>query len=157
MLIQMITDGKRVAVLEFSARTGGGVKYLLIKKVSNFDVISAVVDLTLGKKPHVEPASPENKYISNEFIYCKPGVFDHLDGFDELKADGTITDYYVFKWKGALFDKVENSGDRVAGFTIQADTAAEMTAKHHMAAQRIRVLDENGNDIMRHDLLTDWF
>lgn len=157
MLIQMITDGKRVAVLEFSARTGGGVKYLLIKKVSNFDVISAVVDLTLGKKPHVEPASPENKYISNEFIYCKPGVFDHLDGFDELKADGTISDYYVFKWQGALFDKVENSGDRVAGFTIQADTAAEMTAKHHMAAQRIRVLDENGNDIMRHDLLTDWF
>lgn len=157
MLIQMITDSKRVAVLEFSARTGGGVKYLLIKKVSNFDVISAVVDLTLGKKPHVEPARPENKYIANEFIYCKPGKFDHLDGFEELKADGTISDYYVFKWQGASFDKVESSGDRVGGFTIQADTETEMKAKHQMATQKLRVLDESGNDIMRHDLLTDWF
>lgn len=157
MLIQMITDGKRVAVLEFSARTGGGVKYLLIKKVSGFDVISAVVDLTLGKKPHVEPGRPENKYISNEFIYCKPGKFDCLDGFDELKANGTISDYYLFKWRGAMFDKVENSGDRVGGFTIQADNDAEMRMKHQVAAQKLRVLDENGNDIMRHDLLTDWY
>lgn len=156
MLIQMITNGKRVAVLEFSARTGGGVKYLLIKKVSGFDVISAVVDLTLGKKPHVEPACPENKYISNEFIYCKPGTFDSLDGFDELKADGTISDYYVFKWRGATFDKVENSGDRVGGFTIQADTEAEMRTKHQMAGEKLHVLDAKGNDIMRHDLLTDW-
>ncbi len=54
MLIQMITDGQDISVLEFSARTGGGVKYMLINKVSGFDVISAVVDLTLGKKPHVE-------------------------------------------------------------------------------------------------------
>lgn len=157
MLIQMITDGKRVAVLEFSARTGGGVKYLLIKKVSGFDVISAVVDLTLGKKPHVEAVNPENKYISNEFIYCKPGVFDRLDGLDELKADGIISDYYVFKWQGATFDKVENSGDRVGGFTIQADSAKEMVEKHRMAAQKLRVLDEYGDDMMRHDLLTEWF
>lgn len=157
MLIQMITDGKRVAVLEFSARTGGGVKYLLIKKVSGFDVISAVVDLTLGKKPHVEPACPENKYISNEFIYCKSGTFDSLDGFDELKADGTISDYYVFKWRGATFDKVENSGDRVGGFTIQADTEEEMRTKHQIAVEKLHVLDAKGNDIMRHDLLTDWY
>ena len=53
MLIQMISDGERAFVLEFSARTGGGVKYLLIKKASGFDVISAVVDLTLGNKPHI--------------------------------------------------------------------------------------------------------
>ncbi len=157
MLIQMITDGKRVAVLEFSARTGGGVKYLLIKKVSGFDVISAVVDLTLGRKPHVLPAEPENKYISNEFIYCKPGSFDRLDGFEELKEEGVISDYYLFKWRGASFDKVENSGDRVGGFTIQADTPEEMRNKHQTAAQRLRVLDANGCDIMRHDLLTEWF
>ncbi|MBE5754586.1 MAG: ATP-grasp domain-containing protein [Clostridiales bacterium] len=31
MLIQFITDGKEVYVLEFSARTGGGTKYLRIK------------------------------------------------------------------------------------------------------------------------------
>lgn len=155
MLIQMITDGKRAAVLEFSARTGGGVKYLLIKKASGFDVISAVVDLTLGNKPHVEKVVPENRLIANEFIYCKPGIFDRLDGFAELKADGTISDYYLFKWQGAAFDTIENSGDRVAGFTVQADDLAALNQKHNAAIAAMKVLDRDGNDMMRRDLLTE--
>ena len=155
MLIQMITDGERAFVLEFSARTGGGIKFLLIRKASGFDVISAVVDLTLGKKPHVQKVKPENKFIVNDFIYCKPGRFDRLDGFDELKADGTISDYYLFKWKGAEFDTIENSGDRIAGFTVQANTVEELRQKHKKAVASMRVLDDGGNDMMRRDLLTD--
>lgn len=155
MLIQLITDGKRAFVLEFSARTGGGVKFMLIKKASGFDVISAVVDLTVGKLPHIEKVEPENKYIFNEFIYCKPGIFDRLEGFDELKNNGAITEYCLFKWKGAEFDTIENSGDRVAGFTIQADNYEELKAKHRKAVDGMKVLDIKGNDIMRRDLLTD--
>lgn len=156
MLIQMITDGKRAFVLEFSARTGGGVKFLLIKKASGFDVISAVVDLTLGNKPHVERVKPQNKFIANEFIYCYPGKFHRLSGFDELKADGTISDYYLFKWQGAEFSTIENSGDRIAGFTVQADTIEELRLKHKTAVKGMKVLDSCGNDIMRRDLLTDF-
>ena len=154
MLIQMIYDGQEAHVLEFSARTGGGVKYLLIKKVSGFDVISAVVDLTLGIKPTVGSFEPENKYIANEFIYCSPGKFKALSGFDELKKDGIISDYYLFKWVGATFDSIENSGDRIAGFTVQADTLDDLRQKHIEAVSKMAVLDENGNDIMRKDLLT---
>lgn len=154
MLIQMITDGNRAFVLEFSARTGGGVKFMLIKKASGFDVISAVVDLTLGNKPHVNKQKPENKYIVNEFIYCNPGKFDRLQGFDELKVQHIISEYSLFKWQGAEFDTIENSGDRVAGFTIQADTMKELQTKHNKAVEKLQVLDVNGNDIMRKDLLT---
>ncbi len=155
MLIQMITDGERAFVLEFSARTGGGVKYLLIKKASGFDVISAVVDLTIGKKPHVDKVSPENGYIANEFIYCNPGRFDRLEGFEELKKEGIISDYYLFKWKGAEFDTIENSGDRIAGFTVQADTVEDANRKHIEAVSRIRVLDDKGSDMTKRELFTD--
>lgn len=155
MLIQMITDGNRAFVLEFSARTGGGVKFRLIKKASGFDVIAAVVELTLGNKPHVEKVVPENRYIINEFIYCDEGTFDRLDGFDELVTDGIISEYSLYKWQGAKFDTIENSGDRVAGFTIQADTMDEIRAKHKKAVAKMQVLDTNGKDIMRKDLLTD--
>lgn len=155
MLIQLITDGERVYVLEFSARTGGCVKYQLVKRVSGFDVIKAVVDLTLGIKPHVEKQAPERKYISNEFIYCYPGIYDHLEGAEELKQEGVISEYFVFKWQGAEFDGVENSGDRAAGFTIQADDLNTLLEKHSEAAKRLRVIDDQGRDIMRHDLLTD--
>ena len=156
MLIQMISDGERAFVLEFSARTGGGVKYLLIKKASGFDVISAVVDLTLGNKPHIERVKPENKHIVNEFIYCKPGTFDRLGGFEELKNSGVISDYYLFKWRGAVFDTIENSGDRIAGFTVQADTYEELIRKHERAVADIRVYDNEGRDMTRRDLLTSF-
>lgn len=156
MLIQMITDGKRSAVLEFSARTGGGVKYMLIKKASGFDVISAVIDLTLGKHPHVDKITPENKFIANEFIYCSPGIFDRLAGFEDLKEQGVLSEYCLFKWQGAEFDTIENSGDRIAGFTIQADTLEDLRAKHTAAVAGLRVLDIHGNDMMRRDLLTDF-
>lgn len=155
MLVQMITDGNRIGVLEFSARTGGGVKYQLIKKVSGFDVIKAVVDLTVGSKPHVLKTKPESKYISNEFIYCENGVFDHLEGFEELKEEGVLSEYFLFKWKGAEFDGVNNSGDRIGGFTIQSDTLEDLLEKHRKIAGKVRVIDNMGNDIMRHDLLTD--
>ena len=155
MLIQLISDGQQVYVLEFSARTGGGVKYQLIRRVSGFDVIRAVVDLTLGQKPHVELAQPESRYIANEFIYCRDGVFDHLENFEQLKQAGILSEYFLFTWKGAVFDGIENSGDRVGGFTVQADDLETIVHKHNIAAQQLRVMDDQGQDMMRHDLLSD--
>jgi len=155
MLVQLISDGERIFVLEFSARTGGGVKYQLIRRVSGFDVIAAVVDLTLGLTPHVEPTAPESNYISNEFIYCSEGVYDHPEGFEELKSRGILSEYFIFKWQGAVFDgSVENSGDRIGGFTIQADTAEELLEKHNIAAKTLKIISRDGRDIMRHDLLS---
>ncbi len=156
MLIQMIYDGEKAFVLEFSARTGGGVKFLLIKKATGFDVLSAVIDLTLGNFPKINATKPENKYIANEFIYCSPGKFEKLSGFEELKNQDIISDYYLFKWKGAVLDSVDNSGDRIAGFTIQADDMEELKNKHITAVSKMEVLDDSGNNIMRKDLLEEF-
>ncbi len=155
MLIQMICDGKDVSVLEFCARTGGNMKYLLINRACGFDVIKAVIDLTLGEKPHVEMSAPQAKYIVNDFIYCKPGVFDRLDGFDELMAEGILTDYKPLRPRGMQVRGVTSSSDRIAGFTVMADTLEEFNEKHRRVVAETRVLDENGVDIMRHDLLPD--
>ena len=53
MLIQMKINDEQIHILEFCARTGGGIKYRLLPKVCGFDVVKAVLDLTLGEKPHV--------------------------------------------------------------------------------------------------------
>ena len=154
MLIQMLYDGEKVYVIEFSARAGGGVKYKLIRRISGFDVISAVVDLTLGIQPEVLLHEPESHYISNEFIYCSPGTFDRVSGANELLESGVLSDFFLFKWKGAHSSRVENSGDRVAGFTIQADALDELKQKHLRATTEISIMDIEGRDIMRRDLLT---
>ena len=156
MLVQMISDGENVSVLEFCARTGGAMKFLLIRRSCGFDVIKAVVDLTMGKKPQVVLSEPENKYIVNDFIYCKEGVFDRLEGFEELVEKGFLTDFHPLRPSGFVFSgQVNSSGDRVAGITVQADTLEEFNRKHRYIVNNVKVLDMNGNDIMRHDLLPD--
>ena len=153
MLIQMINSGTSVSVLEFCARTGGNMKYLLIRRVCGFDVIKAVIDLTLGLKPHVETGAPENRYIANDFIYCREGVFERLQGFEEMKEAGYITDYQQIRPRGFVVHGVTSSSDRVAGFTVQADTVDEFNRKHAYAVENVAILNTEGEDMMRHDLL----
>lgn len=155
MLIQMINNGKDVSVLEFCARTGGNMKYLLIRRSSRVDVVKAVIDLTLGIKPDVTVKPPQNKYIVNDFIYCKPGVYAKAEGFEEMLQVGNITDYHIIRPVGMEFKGVRSSSDRIAGFTVQADTLEEFNRKHKAFVDGVKILDINGNDIMRHDLLPD--
>lgn len=155
MLVQLITDGKRESVLEFCARTGGGAKYLLVKMATGFDPITAVLDLTLGKKVNVSEIKSESKYITNEFLYSYPGDFDHLEGFEELKQEGIIAEYWQFKNKGAHIYNAATSSDRVASITIKADSHEDLVEKHNIAASRVKIISTTGEDIMRHDLLVD--
>lgn len=153
MLIQMIANDTDISVIEFCARTGGNMKYLLIKHICGVDVISAVIDLTLGKRPEINLKEAENRYIVNDFIYCHEGVFDHLEGFEEMLQEGYISDYHQIRPKGFVVHGIASSSDRVAGITVQADSVEEFNRKHDHAIQHIAVIDPNGADIMRHDLL----
>lgn len=156
MLVQMLTDGTDLTVLEFCARTGGAMKWLLVQHVSGVDVIQGVIDLTLGLKPDIHVRPPENRYIANDFIYCRPGIFDRLEGFDEQLRLGNISDYRLLRPQGRFFSgTIASSTDRVAGFTVQADTLEEFNRKHREFVRSVRVLDTAGRDIMRHDLLPD--
>ena len=156
MLIQLITDGEKISVVEFCARTGGGDKFRLIEKVSGFDVVGAVADLTMGEKPHVVPYTGKQKYVVNEFLYCKEGVFDHLEGFDALVEEGIITEYFCLKAPGAVFGEIKSSGDRVAFFTIETENKEDLRARHEMANARIKAIGQNGEDLLRHDLVSTY-
>ena len=153
MLIQLITDGKLIRVVEFCARTGGGIKFRLIKERSGFDVVKAVVDLTLGEKPHVQPLPENIPHQINQFLYCKEGVFDHLEGFEELLQEGVICAYNQLKSTGTAFGQIRSSGDRVAYFTVKAENAEALAEKYRIACSRIRVLDDGGADMLRRDIL----
>lgn len=152
MLIQMKINDEQIHILEFCARTGGGIKYRLLPKVCGFDVVKAVLDLTLGEKPHVN-IKPLNTFIVDEFLYCNPGILDHTEGFEELLKDGIIDHYEVYKSAGYQFDEISSSGDRVAYFSVVVDTEAELRRKHQIAASVVKAVDNKGKDLIRHDII----
>ena len=153
MLIQLIVHDDDISIVEFCARTGGGDKFRLIKKASGFDVIAAAVDLSEGRTPHVENIEMTKGYIVNEFLYAEPCVFDHIEGFEEAKNAHVISEYFQLKQRGALIDGVKSSADRVAYCTLEADSKEEMIAKHGELDKMIKIIDSNGRDALRHDLM----
>ena len=155
LLIQLIADEDRVSVLEFCARTGGNMKYLLIKNASGVDVIGATLDITLGLEPDLRPKFEKHSIVVNDFIYCTPGVFDHLEGFEEMEKQGFINEFHPVRLKGAQMRGVTSSSDRIVGMNIVAETIEEYNNKLRVINQSVRVIDENGEDIMRHDLLPE--
>ena len=153
LLVQLLHDGDKVSVLEFCARTGGNMKYLLIKYASGVDVIGATLDITLGKKPDLSLKFVRHNVVVNDFVYCKPGVFDHFEGFEELEKEGVINEFHPVRLKGTQMRGVTSSSDRIAGMNIVADSIAEYNEKLKKINSRVKVFDAEGNDIMRHDLL----
>lgn len=155
LLIQLLDNGKNVSVLEICARTGGNMKYLLIKYSCGIDVIGATIDITLGKKPDLNKKNKCYNIVVNDFIYCKPGVFDHFEGFEELEKEGIINEFHPVRIKGTVMHGVTSSSDRIAGMNIVADTIEQYNEKLHKINETVRVIDVEGKDIMRHDLLPE--
>lgn len=155
LLVQLIDCGDDISVLEFCARTGGNMKWLLIKYSCGVDVISAAIDLSLGIQPTINPAPAKDNIVVNDFIYCTPGVFSRLEGFEELKKQGILKNFFALRPVGMKVMGVHSSSDRLAGITITASSVEEFNKKHRIVIQNVKILDPEGNDIMRHDLLPD--
>ena len=120
--------------------------------MSGFDVVKAVVDLTCGEKPHVKEFN-YNRYVIDEFLYCKSGIIDHYEGFEELLEEGVVSDYDIYKPIGYEFGNISCSGDRAAYFSVEADSFAELEKKHRLAGEKVKIIDAKGEDLIRHDII----
>lgn len=153
LLIQLLHNGDKVSVLEFCTRTGGNMKYLLIKYSTGVDVIGATIDITLGKTPDLSKKSKSYDVVVNDFVYCKPGLFDHFEGFEEMEKQGLINEFHPVRIKGTEMRGVTSSSDRIVGMNIVADSIEQYNEKLCKINDSVKVIDVEGNDIMRHDLL----
>lgn len=153
LLIQLLNNGDDISVLEFCARTGGNMKWLLIKESCGVDVIAATIDITLGLEPDLAIRDTGHEIVVNDFIYCRPGIFDHFEGFDEMVGRGYIHEFHPMRIRGTEMRGVTSSSDRIAGMNIVADSIEDFNAKEKKILETVKVVDANGNDMMRRDLL----
>ena len=131
------------------------MKWLLIKYSCGVDVITATIDITLGKMPNLVTKNTGHKIVVNDFIYCYPGVFDHFEGFDEMVRRGIINEFHPVRLKGTKMNGVTSSSDRIAGMNIVADSIAEFNDKEKTILEAVKIIDAEGKDIMRKDRLIE--
>ncbi len=152
LLVQLIVNNNEMNVIEFSARMGGGSKYKLIEVLSGVNIMSKYVDRILGGYPEVSP-SKQVEYCRMVYIYCYPGVYDHMEGFDVMKGESMIDEYFLYKTKGMEICKAETSGDRTSGYLCSANNSNELQDKIDYIDSHIRAVSNMGEDIMIHGLL----
>lgn len=151
LLVQMIVDGNEYNVVEFSARMGGGSKYKLIHVLSGVDIMKVYVEMVMGDKPIVNPLKTFSNAIMS-YVYCSKGKFVSLHNFEELRNQRIIEDYFIYKMPDSVILQSDTSSDRVAGFLVVGNSDQEVNVKLNYANSQLQVLDEFGNDIMKHDL-----
>lgn len=148
LLVQLIKGDDEINIIEFSARYGGGTKYKLIEAVSGINPMKAIVDLSLGENKLIN-ISRTKRYYHMNYVYCNPGKIREFCGFDEAKSKGLIDDYFYYKTPGMLIEKIENSSDRAAGYMVSGETVEELLHREKKAEEMIKVISEDGKNIIR--------
>lgn len=148
---QAIVTGSGIRVIEFAPRIGGGLSYHVLKDFVGYDAVEYAIDSFLGKPFSVEPQVLDRFYSTN-LIYVKPGVFDHVEGFEELMASGLVKETFVMKDKGSAIDGDMCSSNRVAAFIVEGDDYSQLRSRALSALDAVRVVDASGTDLLNRDI-----
>lgn len=147
LLVQVMVNGDDVKVIELSARLGGGAKYKTIQHVTGFNVLRANMESMLGEKPEVV-ITDDGRFYSRCHLYVKGGVFTAIVGLEHLKQHQMIEDYVLTKPYGVTVSSPKSSSDRVASVFVSADSMDALNRKVHEVISSIKVMDENGTDML---------
>lgn len=146
--LQAIVNGDKVRILEFSARIGGGAKYLTIQNSTGFNMLHACMLSMLGEKPTIPVIQPTKKCFSRCHLYTIGGTFVDIEGLESLMKESVIEEFIPTKPFGVICKTATSSGDRIGSIWISADNYTELKIKILKAIETIKVMDENGNDIL---------
>ena len=143
---QAIVSGDKVNVLEFAPRVGGGLSYYMIKNFVGFDAVEAAVDSFLGQPVSRSYHAPDMIYRTC-LLYAKPCTFDHIEGMEEMKAEGIIKELFITKAKGDVIDGDMRSSNRVGSCVVEGSTMEELQQRLSRFYSHVKVVDINGNNM----------
>ena len=152
LFFQGLVSGDEINVIEFGARIGGGACFKTIHENTGFDAISAIIDTWEGKPVDFSAYHAPTRILAVNTIYGKNGVFDHVEGAEKLLARGDAVGFYQIRTCGDRIDNSKASTSRIAFCVISAADKAELLHKVQDVYRTVKVLDANGNDMIRKDL-----
>ena len=143
---QAIVTGEKINVLEFAPRVGGGLSYYMIKNFVGFDAVEAALD-SFVKEPINKNNHEPVKIYRTCLLYAKPCTFDHIEGVEQLKAEGIIKECFITKTKGDVIDGDMRSSNRVASFVLEASTMRVLQNHLTLCLKRVKVIDSKGQNV----------
>ncbi len=149
---QGIVTEERLSVLELAPRIGGNLSYFFMKEAAKFDILDATIAAFEGKSIVMDYQSPKSLYASS-IIYAKAGILRGITGFDDMKDQGLVLDYYFMKTPGMEIGTEMDSRNRVACYFMKGESYKDLLDKARIIQDAVGVTDNQGKDIMCRDLI----
>lgn len=147
----VITNGG-ISVLEFAPRIGGGLSYSILKDFGAYDAVEYAIDSYMGKELDAIPHIPNDKFLSSVLVYVHRGVFDHLDGFENLISTRVIDRGFLMKAQGDFIDEDLRSSNRVAAFIVTEKDYQSLQSKAKQAFSSIEAFDVEGKPMINRSI-----
>lgn len=152
LFIQAIIDqNDQVKVIEFAPRVGGGLSYRLIKLYTGFDFLNGAIDSFLNIVPEII-SNKKVGFLESVILYAKEGVYDRVEGQQQLLKDKIIEEFFEFITKGTMVGSDMSTRSRIGAFIVKADSKTELHKKIKNALDVFQVFDNNNRPIMRKDI-----
>lgn len=149
-----INKGGELSMIEFGVRIGGGMSYQIIKSSTGFDIMDAALDCYEKKIAEIKYHIPKYIYSTN-YIFTEPGIFDHIEGAEELVQDGIIDNFVTLVTPGHISDGVVTSRNKTGYFFIHADNMHTLFEKTLHIVSKIEVRDIDGKATMKKKLFEE--
>lgn len=145
---QAIITEEGISVLEFAPRIGGGLSYTILKDFGSYDAVEYAINSYLGQELKAVPSIPDDRFLTSILVYVHSGVFDHLEGMDELINNGMIDCGFIMKSRGDAIDGDLRSTNRVAAFIVTDKDYQSSLSKALLAFSSIEAFDMNGKPMI---------
>ncbi|MCH7226414.1 ATP-grasp domain-containing protein [Haloferula sp. A504] len=151
LMVQTIVNGEDVSVIEFAPRIGGGENHHIIEVATGCDVLGAAIDSYLGEVPVIKPRKPEKIFLDS-YLYARPCVLGGVQGLEQLGQEGRVDWLKIYKAPGTRVGEEISSNNRIASFTISADSEEEGLLKIDEILTDIEIRDSDGNPVMLREI-----
>jgi carbamoylphosphate synthase large subunit len=152
LFVQTILNDNGFHVIEFGARSAGGLAAKATLIHTGYDAVEAVICSYLGETMTTLSIKPTPGYISTNSIYAQPGILNYVSGYDQLLAENIIREFTTYKAQGMPILSDLSSSDRIAGFIVTANTHTEVIEKTNIALNQLAIWNHDGQDIMLRNL-----
>lgn len=136
--VEVIVTKDGPKLVELGARLGGDcITTYLVPLSTGIDMVKSCILLSLNQTCAINPLF--NKGAAIRYIQSPEGIFNRIDGIDEVRDDCLIHHLEIVKRKGDLLGTIKSSGDRVGYVITQADNVTSAIEACERALNKIKI------------------
>ena len=152
LYIQFLVGKQGIKVNELACRIGGAFEDVFIPYISGFDILDAVMDTAVGKKPDCTmlqgfDCSQSDKCASVQLLFCSSGKVVEMTPLETVKSLPFVADAGYNYGVGDTLPKLENATARFGHCVIFGDQQ-NISKRVEQFYDSIEVLSETKQNLL---------